>query len=760
MEFKKLKQTVTIATICIASIIAICFPAAYALDVLARHYNRLQSVAQVAAADAAAQAFGAYKDPYWSPRNLILDAALLDGVWIEVTDATGRKIYAPVAEVAWPALRVEWPVVRDDVTVGNVRVAESLQPLIPGFSAAVLVCVLLAMIVNVVMRTMSLGPLREALDKLAAANEDLAASNARLRKQADMLTEAQEIGKIAYWTFNEADGGFTWSPAMYKLLGRSPEAFELTPRTLDAIGVGDALRKARAAYRKALERGTVETIDIKLFRGDGTIGCFSMVCKPLVDADGVRLGLKGTLQDITDRAHAEARLQQLAHYDPLTGLPNRGVVNEAVRKALAETESTGALSALLLIDLDNFKDVNDTLGHGAGDALLIEVVARINDVLNSDDFFARLGGDEFAVILKNVTTEQDIHGAALRILAAVSGEFELEAGVVTVGTSIGIAVTGRDGRTPDDLMRNADLALYRSKSNGRATVSFFEPSLDEELQNKASLARDLRHCLVEGNGLDLHYQPQVDLATGRVVGFEALLRWTHPQRGPISPAEFIPIAESSRLICDLGSWVLRKAARQAMAWRLEGGPEREIAVNVSPAQIWHSDLLAEVDQTLAETGLPPHLLCLELTESLMTNPDDSRVRAVLLGLKARGVSLALDDFGTGYSSLGHLSELPFDKLKIDRTFVRGLAASPHAHELLKGIITLGRGLRMKVLVEGTESADEIRTVYGFAADCAQGFGISRPVPSERAIAFARACDENEICQDMLDVIDSGARAAA
>jgi diguanylate cyclase (GGDEF)-like protein/PAS domain S-box-containing protein len=760
MDFKRLRQTITIATICIASIIAICFPAAYAFDVLARHYERIEAVAQATAADASAQAFGAYKDAFWMPRNLLVDVALFEGAWIEVEDAQGAKIYAPVAQVSWPALHVELPIVRYDAVVGKVRVALSIRPLLPRLAAAVLVCALLALLVNLVMRAMTLTPLRQALEQLAAANTELEAGNAQLRKQADMLTEAQEIGKIAYWTFSEAEKSFTWSPAMYKLLGRSPETFELKPWSLDDIGVGDAYARAREVHRKALERGTVETVDIRLVRGDGTIGCFSMTCKPLVDANGARIGLEGTLQDITDRAHAEARLQQLAHYDPLTGLPNRGVVNEALRRALAETEANGGLSALLLIDLDNFKDVNDTLGHAAGDELLVAVVDRITDVLNSDDFFARLGGDEFAVLLKNVTTEQDIQGAALRVLAAVSGDVELEAGIVTVGTSIGIAVVGRDGRTPDDVMRNADLALYRSKSNGRATVSFFEPSLDEELQNKASLARDLRHSLVEDTGLQLHYQPQVDLVTGRVVAFEALLRWTHPQRGAVSPAEFIPIAESSRLICDLGRWVLNKAVRQAATWLIEGGPERQIAINVSPAQILHADILSEVDQALSETGLPPHLLCIELTESLMTNPDDSRVRSVLSGLKARGVSLALDDFGTGYSSLGHLSELPFDKIKIDRTFVSGLAGSPHAHELLKGIITLGRGLRMKVLVEGTESEREIRTVCDFAADYAQGFGIARPVPADDAIAFARACDANMICEDLLDIIDTKARAAA
>lgn len=760
MDFKSLRQAVTIAAVCVASIIAICIPAAYAFDVLARLNDRLESAVRILATEASSQHLAVKAVRPSGTGHLLVDVALLDGIWIEVTDAQGARVFASQPELSWPSLRAEHPIVRDGITIGWVRAAEPLRPLIPRFLAAVVLCAMLSMLINLVMRTLSLRPLGDTLARLRQANEGLAESNAQLRKQAEMLSDAQEIGKIAYWSFNAADRRYAWSPEMYKLLGLSPETFELTPRALREICAGDGGVRSREAHRRALENGTVETVDLKLFRGDGTIGSYSMVCKPLLDAQGARIGLKGTLQDITARAHAEARLQQLAHYDPLTGLPNRGAVHAALQTAVAETEDAAGLSALLLIDLDNFKEVNDTMGHAAGDALLIEVVGRIRDVLSSDDFCARLGGDEFAVLVKNMTNEKDIEGAALRILAAVSGEIELEAGAVAVGTSIGIAIVGRDGRTTNDLMRNADLALYQSKSNGRATISFFEPAFDEEVQNKASLARDLRLSLIEGKGLDLHYQPQVDLFTGRVVGFEALLRWTHPQRGSISPVEFIPIAESSRLICELGSWVLRKAARQAMTWLLEGGPPREIAVNVSPAQIFHSDLLAEVDQALAETGLPPHLLCIELTESLMTNPDDQRVRTVLAGLKARGVSLALDDFGTGYSSLGHLSELPFDKIKIDRTFVSGLAGSRHGHELLKGIVTLGRGLRMKVHVEGTESAEDIRTVCDFAADYAQGFGISRPVPAAEAIAFARACDGNEICEDMLEAIYGLERSAA
>lgn len=750
MEFKSIRQTVSVAAICVASIMVLCIPAAYAVDALSRFRDRLDIIARIVAAGVAA-------DP--NAMGDMASVAGAEGITIAVMDAGGARISTSGTEVSWPQVSAVAPLVRNGMSIGTVVATASVRPFLARLLAAFALCVMLAMLVNLVIRTVSLQPLREALRKLRLAHDGLAESNAKLRKQADMLSEAHAIGKIAYWTFDAGSRAYAWSPEMYALLGL-PLSADLKPHPLSAICVGDAALKVREAHRRALENGSIESVDVKLMRGDGTIGCYSLVCKPVTAADGQRCGLKGTLQDITARAHAEARLQQLAYYDPLTGLPNRGAVHPALQAAIAEAEDTAGLSAFLLIDLDNFKEVNDTMGHAAGDALLVEVVARIRDVLSPDDFVARLGGDEFAVLLKHMTTEQDVEGAALRILAAVSGMVDLDAGPATVGTSIGIALVGRDGRTPDALMRNADLALYRSKTAGRGMVSFFEPVLDEVAQKRSSLARDLRASLAEGKGLDLHYQPQVDLVTGRVMGFEALLRWTHPERGSVPPAEFIPIAETSRLICDLGSWVLRKAARQAMDWLLDGGPAREVAVNVSPAQIFHSDLLAEVDRALAETGLPPHLLCIELTESLMTNPDDQRVRAVLAGLKERGVSLALDDFGTGYSSLGHLSDLPFDKIKIDRAFVSGLSASEHGHELLKGIIKLGRGLRKKVHVEGTESAEDIRTVYGFAADFAQGFGISRPVPPAEAIAFARACDDNEICEDMLHALGAGAEVPA
>ena len=292
----------------------------------------------------------------------------------------------------------------------------------------------------------------------------------------------------------------------------------------------------------------------------------------------------------------------------------------------------------------------------------------------------------------------------------------------------------RDGVTLNEVLRNADLALYRAKEDGRGCFRFFEPALSAVVQHKMVLSRDLRHALNENNGLDVHYQPQIDLSTRQVISYEALARWTHPIFGNVSPAEFIPIAESSNLICDLGLWVLRRAARQAKAWLDQGEPPRPIAVNVSAAQIWHTDFVGDVMQVLKETGLPPHLLCLELTESLLADHGEGRVRSVLTELKRLGVKLALDDFGTGYSSFGYLTQLPFETLKIDRVFIKGIAHSDRARQLLQGVIALGRGLGMTILMEGVEHEEEVDILVQLNCDIVQGYHFARPCAAADALA--------------------------
>jgi diguanylate cyclase (GGDEF)-like protein len=453
-------------------------------------------------------------------------------------------------------------------------------------------------------------------------------------------------------------------------------------------------------------------------------------------------GFNATLSEIRTR---DRQLEMLAYYDALTGLANRTLFRRTLDDELSLCKQESSEGALLLLDLDHFKEVNDTLGHAAGDELLAKVARRIEGALNSSCFLTRLGGDEFAIIVSGCGGQSEIESLAGNIIAAVSGSVILEErGEVAVETSIGVVLIPSDGATTSDLLRNADLALYRAKEDGRGRFAFFKPDLYAAVQYKAELARDLRHAVTEDVGLTVHYQPQVDLATGRVTGFEALMRWNHPTRGNIPPAVFIPVAESSRLICDLGLWILRRAAVETKAWLDAGEPAREVAVNLSAAQIWHTDVVREVAGVLEETGLPSHLLCIELTESLLADHAEGRVRTVLKALKALGVSLALDDFGTDYSSLGYLTQLPFDKLKIDRIFLNGITDRARPRELLKGIIALGRGLGMALVGEGTESLEEVAVLQDLGCDAAQGYVFAAPVVAAEALAFARACEAGEI----------------
>jgi diguanylate cyclase (GGDEF)-like protein len=451
-----------------------------------------------------------------------------------------------------------------------------------------------------------------------------------------------------------------------------------------------------------------------------------------------------TLSEIRKR---DRELEKLAYYDPLTGLANRTLFRRALDDQLSLCKRTGTGGALLLLDLDRFKEVNDTLGHAAGDELLIKVAHLIGRVLAKDHFLARLGGDEFMIMVPECGDRSAVERLAGEVIAALSGSIALERGEVTVETSIGVVLFPRDAPTASDLLRDADLALYRAKEEGRGRFVFFKPDMHSAVQHKTALARDLRSAVSENVGLSVHYQPQIDLSTGRVTGFEGLMRWNHPTRGNVPPSEFIPVAESSRLICDLGLWILRQAAIQAKAWLDAGEPPREVAVNMSAAQIWRTDVVAEVAGVLEETGLPPHLLCIELTESLLADNAEGRVRTVLKALKGLGVTLALDDFGTDYSSLGYLSQLPFDKLKVDRVFVDGITDSDRARELLKGIIALGRGLGMVVVAEGAEKHGEVDILRELSCDQAQGYIFARPAVAADALDFARACEARELLLD-------------
>lgn len=573
---------------------------------------------------------------------------------------------------------------------------------------------------------------------LEANQQQLSAAQEALLLRSRQLVEAQRLGRIGDWAYTLGQPYLEWGPELYELLRYDRTDGPILHATVMSNYVGDSARRVLACQKQVSSTGIVRSVDVKFRRGDGVVVDVVVTSKPLYGPDGKIAGFSGTIQDITERKLAEEQLEKLAFYDPLTGLANRALFTRELDAVLEDAVLSGRAAALLLLDLDHFKEVNDSLGHSSGDELLVKAGHIISRRLDATHFIARLGGDEFAIIARTVPDHKTIELLARDVIEAVSGSIVLTRGEVIIGTSIGIAYVEGGATTSSELLRNADLALYRAKEEGRGRFATFSPEMDNAVQHKLILARELRRAVAEGTGLSVHYQPQVDLRSGLVTGYEALMRWTHPTMGPISPSEFIPLAESSHLIIDLGLWILRHAAVQAKAWHDMGAPARRISVNISAAQIWHSDLASDVKRILSETGLPPQLLCLELTESLLVDHAEGRVRSVLRALKELGVILALDDFGTDYSSLGYLTQLPFDKLKIDRVFVGGIATSARPRELLKGIIALGHGLGMAVVAEGAETTEEIAALTELGCDLVQGYAVARPMPAADVPAFTQA----------------------
>jgi diguanylate cyclase (GGDEF)-like protein/PAS domain S-box-containing protein len=571
----------------------------------------------------------------------------------------------------------------------------------------------------------------------------------KLRKAEEMLDrrtralqEAHRLGKIGTWSYRLGDTQVVWAPEVFVLLGLDPETFDPTHENILARFLDDGAARIVDMQRNVIRTRRTETVDVQVGRSDGSVNDLALTCKAEI-VDGKILGLIGTVQDVTERKQAQRQLEHLAYSDPLTGLANRALFKRELASLIDACFRQGTAGALLLLDLDRFKEVNDSLGHAAGDELLTRVALVLRQELGSRAFVARLGGDEFAILPERRSTQEDVVELAERIIARLSGPVDLSEGEAFIGATIGIANLPEDGGSVDVAMRNADLALYMAKEAGRGRAMVFEPAYAQAVEQRLDLGRHLRHAVEQG-ALNAHYQAQVDLATGRVIGFESLLRWTHPERGPISPAEFIPIAESSGLIVDLGLWVLRESCRQARVWLDSGLPPRSVSVNVSPAQFWNMDFETAVSAVLAETGLPPDLLCLELTESLFVDHSEQRISKTLTALSALGVRLALDDFGSGYSSLGYLTRLPFDRLKVDRSFVDGIATKPEKRKLLGGIIALSRGLGMSVVAEGAERAAEVDVLIELGCDIVQGFVFARPVTPDMAPVIAASIERAQM----------------
>ena len=483
--------------------------------------------------------------------------------------------------------------------------------------------------------------------------------------------------------------------------------------------VGDGLCvEEQVRDRLALAAGNAPATRI-MEMGDGR----AVLIKHQPMPDG---GFVATHEDITEQRNIEARIKHMAHHDALTDLPNRLLLHQQLDQALGEGAQRGPI-AVLWLDLDRFKEVNDTLGHATGDALLKCVGERLLGCVRAEDTVARLGGDEFAIIQTGTSQPVGATVLAARLIEAISAPFQINDHQIVVGASVGISIVPEDAESADELLKNADLALYRAKSDGRGTYRFFEPAMDALMHARRQLEIDLRDAVGTG-AFELYYQPILDAEDCKVVGLECLLRWNHPRRGRIEPAEFIPLAEETGLIVTIGEWVLRTACAQAVSLPRPVN----VAVNLSALQFSHGDLVQLVLETLATTGLAANRLELEVTEGLLLENTD-KVLTTLGRLRDVGVRIAMDDFGTAYSSLSSLRSFPFDKIKIDKSFVHALGSSDHAFAIIEAVAGLGARLDMVTTAEGVETEDQLAWVRALGVTEVQGFHTGEPLPYGEAV---------------------------
>ncbi len=450
---------------------------------------------------------------------------------------------------------------------------------------------------------------------------------------------------------------------------------------------------------------------------------------PIHDREGKATGAVIVFRDVSTARAMAAEMTYSAEHDFLTGLPNRMLLNDRVSQAIVLAPRHSNKVAVLFLDLDGFKHINDSLGHPIGDKLLQSIAKRLVDCVRTSDTVSRQGGDEFVLLLSEVHRSEDAAISALRILQAVAEAHSIDQHDLHVTASIGVSVYPDDGQDAETLIKNADTAMYQAKENGRQSYQFFKPAMNVRAVERQSIEENLRRAL-ERQEFALHYQPKINLRTGEISGAEALLRWMHPVRGPVSPAQFIPVAEDCGLILPIGQWVLREACKQARAWADAGLPLPTMAVNISSMEFREDNFIESVFTTLSETGLDPKSLELELTESVLMKRAESAA-SVLKTLRARGVQIAVDDFGTGYSSLSYLRKFPINALKIDQSFVRQITSTPDDTTIVTAVISMGRSLKLRVVAEGVETQEELTFLRARLCDEAQGYYFSRPVRPEQ-----------------------------
>jgi diguanylate cyclase (GGDEF)-like protein/PAS domain S-box-containing protein len=585
-------------------------------------------------------------------------------------------------------------------------------------------------------------PLREAGGRIAsmlsvtrditahrAAEEQLRESETRFRQLAENIHQV-------FWLTDPSKSQMLYvSPAYEEIWCRSREELMRNPKAwLEAVHPDDRPRVLDAAL--TLQGAGRYDEQYRILRPDGSVRWIRDRAFPVRNEMGAVYRIAGIAEDVTERRQSEERLAFLAQYDPLTSLPNRNLFQDRLLQAVARAERGGRKVAVMLIDLDRFKEINDTLGHAAGDLLLRDAAQRMKGVLRSVDTLARLGGDEFTLIQEDVAGVGEIIMLAQRVLDLFAQPFLLQGRECFITPSIGIAVHPTDERDPDALLRSADIAMYHAKQLGRNNYQFYQRDLHAKSSEQLLLETSLRRAL-ERAELILHYQPQFETASRRLVGAEALIRWHSREFGAVPPARFIPLAEETGMIGQIGEWVARTACRDAQAWRESGLPPLRIAVNVSAHQLRRRDLVDQISGALNQSGLPPACLELEITESVLMQHGAGTLD-ILGRLRNLGVGLAIDDFGTGYSSLAYLKRFPVRKLKIDQSFVRNIGTDADDAAIVTAIISMAKSLNLKVTAEGVETRDQLDFLATLSCDEYQGYIESRPLLCNDFIEFARA----------------------
>ncbi len=565
----------------------------------------------------------------------------------------------------------------------------------------------------------------------------------QLRRSRAHLAKAQRVARLGHWEWERKTGLLHCSEEMHDILGVRPESLAAMQKIyLEQTHPDDVDLVARSVI-DALQQGRSYSIEHRLVMPDGVERAIRHQAEVARDVNGEVSEIMGTLQDVSEHKRIEEQIRRLAYYDALTNLPNRISFKERMQDLLARAARGGQLAAVMFIDLDRFKTINDTLGHTVGDSLLQEIAQRIRTCVrggdaiarSADGAVARLGGDEFVVALHDISQPEDAARVARRMLAALAEPCHIEGHEIFASASIGVSVYPHDGEDLETLLKNADVAMYQAKYQGGNTFQFYTASMNVSALKRLNMENALRRAL-EREEFVLHFQPQVDMS-GTVVGVEALLRWRHPELGLVSPLEFIPIAEETGLIIPIGAWVLREACRQGRRWHSAGFAALRMSVNISSRQFRQRDLLPMVREILQETAFTATFLELEITEgTIMQNTADTL--ANLQGLHEMGVRLAIDDFGTGYSSLSYLKRFPIDTLKIDRSFVSDLPDDANNAGITCAIIAIAHHLKLTVVAEGVENEAQLAFLNKHVCDGVQGFLFSKPLPADEIDRFMRS----------------------